>query len=333
MKKSFEIAVIGGGPAGITAAVQATRCGSNAALFEREKLGGLIRCANMIENFPGFYGMGGAEAAEKFAEHARLNGVRVINENVKTVQPAPTCAGFELETKSGKWQAKAVIVATGTHPRKIRIPGLKTKDIQYSIEHPEKFSGRYVAIVGGGDAALDQALRLSKFAELVMVITRSKIKALPLLLKRCAVAGVEFRDDEIISGERIKGAYVLHLKHGKYLADGVFAFAGREPNLELLDKWPVASLSECDNCPLKSGQLSVVSDQLSKTESAADCRQNIETKIPGLFLAGDMLAGRRRQLAIAVGTGMDAALRAIEFVNGKRRPAAPGANKNMKERL
>jgi 23S rRNA (adenine2503-C2)-methyltransferase len=340
MKNSFEIAVIGGGPAGITAAVQATRLGVDVALFEREKLGGLIRCANLIENFPGFYGMGGAEAAEKFAKHARLNGVRVVGENVKSARLAPTGGGFELETKSGKWHAKAVIVATGTHPRKIRILGLKPKDIRYGIERPEKFLGRYVAIIGGGDAALDQALRLSKFAELVMVITRSKIKALLLLVKMCAVAGIEFREDEVVSGERVKGAYILHLKHGKYLADDVFAFAGREPNTELLDKRSVFSfqLSEKRESEIANRNVRAIerseyrprgNQESERVEGGrAPCGSSIETKIPGLYLAGDLIAGRRRQLAIAVGTGMEAALAAVEFVSGKHGSAAPTDGKN-----
>jgi len=296
LKNSFEIAVIGGGPAGITAAAQATRIGADAALFEREKLGGLIRCANLIENFPGFYGKDGAEAAEKLAEHARLVGVKVVGEKVKNVRPAPA-GGFELETESGIWHAKAVIVATGTHPHKIRIPGLKPKDVRYGIECTEKFSGRYVAIIGGGDAALDQALRLSKFAELVIVIARSGIKGLPLLVKRCAAAGVEFREDEIVSGERIKGAYTLYMKHGKYLADALFAFIGREPNIDAL------SMEIRHTLPQGDGEIS------------------IRSGVPGLYFAGDIIAGNRRYLSVAVGTGMLAAIEAIGYVKGlERRP-------------
>lgn len=297
MKNLTEIAVIGGGPAGITAAVQATRCGADVAVFERERLGGLIRYANLIENYPGFYGKSGFAAAEEFASHAKHNGVRVVGEEVRIVRRSPEDHKFEIETPEGIWHTLAVIFAAGTKPCKISIPGLN--GILYSIESPEDFSGKSVAIIGGGDAALDQALRVSRFAGSITILTRGKIHALPLLVDRCVVAGIRFYENtEILSGRRVGGASVLRTSSGfppvEITADVIVAFPGREPNMDAL------------------------SPEMRKEILGAREFLSVRAAVPGLYFAGDIIAGRNRQLAIAVGTGMLAALEAVEYVKSKR---------------
>ncbi len=302
LKNSFEIAVIGGGPAGITAAAQATRIGADAALFEREKLGGLIRCANLIENFPGFYGKDGAEVARMLEAQAKSIGVHQIRAEVRRLSALPNGA-FLLETNGGEYTADAVIVATGTKPRKIAIPGLPEGAVRYGIDEPREFSGKEMIIIGGGDAAFDQALRISKFAYSVKVICRSKAKALPLLVDRCAAAGIKIHENaEITGGEIVDGRITLRTSAGEFHYDELLAFCGREPNDELLR----GVMSELADSTEKSG---------GSAGAASAC---IETEIPGLYFAGDIIAGRRRQLAIAVGTGMDAALEAVEYLSARK---------------
>ena len=297
MKNFFEIAVIGGGPAGITAAVQASRYGADVAIFERGRLGGLIRYANMIENFPGLYGKSGGAAAEEFASHAKLNGVRIVGEEVRMIRRSPADNKFEIETPEGTWRAMSVIFAAGTKPRKISAPGLDS-EILYSVESPEDFSGKSVAIVGGGDAAFDQALRVSKFAGSITILARGKIHALPLLVDRCAATGIRFYENaEIQSARRAGSAYVLRTSCGlppvEITADAIVAFPGREPNTDALSP-------EMRQEIFGSGEF-----------------LSVRAAIPGLYFAGDIIAGRHRQLAIAVGTGMLAALEAVVYVKRK----------------
>lgn len=292
MKKPIEIAVIGGGPAGITAAIQSTRAGARTVLFEKDRLGGLIRCANLVENYPGLYGKTGKEVADIFAEYAQSIGVNVINECVRRLGASASGQIFEIHTDRSIRFAKSVIVATGTKPKRIEIPGLDA-DVIYSIENPEEFSGKNVVIIGGGDAALDQALRLSKFARIAIVM-HSRAKALQLLVERCTSAGIKFYENtEVLSGEHAGAAYILHTTSGDLSADFIIAFVGREPNLDML------------------------SGELQKICAGATGTFHVKTQIPGLYLAGDLIAGNKRQLSIAVGTGMLAAMEAIEYLTHK----------------
>lgn len=289
---NFEIAVIGGGPSGIAAATQARRFGRNVALFEREKLGGLVRCANLIENFPGFYGRTGAEAVQLLCQQAKRIGINAIFDEVTGISK-PEKDAFAIKTANCEYSAGAVIVATGTVPRRILIPELPGERIRYWIEDPREFSEKDVLVVGGGEAALDQAIRLSRFAKSVKIVCRSGLKALPLLAERCAAAGIEIHENAEISGGKIlHGRVAVHTSAGEFQCDDIFSFCGRDPEDALLHGF----LSEN---PQMHGNL------------------NIETAIPGLFLAGDLIAGRRRHLAIAIGTGADAAIRAVEHVRGK----------------
>ncbi|MDD5502398.1 MAG: NAD(P)/FAD-dependent oxidoreductase [Candidatus Thermoplasmatota archaeon] len=308
---NFEIAVIGGGPSGISAAIQATRFGLNVALFEREKLGGLIRCANLIENFPGFYGKTGAEAAQLLSQQAKSIGVNSIFENVLKISKTQNGA-FVLETADGEYTSDAVIVATGTKQRKIAIPGLPEGAVRYWTEEPREFSGKDVLVLGGGEAALDQAIRISKFSKSIKIICRSKVKAIPILLDRCAAAGIKIHEDtETIGGEIADGRITIRTSAGGFQRSNVGALKSAHPTTS-----PRCADFSCDEIAVFCGrepENGILPQQIRSLENPS-----VETKIPGLYLAGDLIAGRRRQLAIAIGTGMDAALHAVEYVSAKK---------------
>ncbi|MHB1355217.1 MAG: NAD(P)/FAD-dependent oxidoreductase [Anaerolineae bacterium] len=294
--RNLEIAIIGGGPAGITAAVQAVRCGANVAVFERERLGGLIRYANLVENYPGLTGMNGSAAAEVFANHARHSSVRVVCQEVKQVGRFPEEQGFVVETNEATWHATAVIFAAGTRACTLAIPG--SDQILSSVESTLDFAGKSVAIIGGGDAALDQALRLSRYASSITILARGDFHALPLLVNKCLAAGVKLMAGTGVQSSCKAGSvYILQTcgtASSEITADRVIAFVGREPNLEAL------SPALRNRIPAARGSLVVT------------------TSVAGFYLAGDLIAGQNRQLAIATGTGMLAALEAVTYLTTKK---------------
>ena len=303
--KIYDMIIIGGGPAGYTAALYAARAGLETLIVERMSIGGQMALTDIIDNYPGFdegidgftLGMKMQSGAERFGaktEYAEVTEVALMEEPKRIV------------TTSGELFAKTVVIATGANPRELGIEGeesLVGRGLHYCAHCDGRFyKGKTVAVVGGGNSAAQDALYLSHLAKKVYLIHRrdslraTKIYHDPLL----KAENVEFIWDsavkEHIVDGRIKGAVVENLKSGErseLYFDGLFVSIGRKPATELF--------SEIDKD--ESGY--IVADESTKT--------NIE----GVFAVGDVRTKALRQVVTAVGDGAVAAHFAEEYISLK----------------
>lgn len=302
MDEVADVAIVGAGPAGIAAAIYLRRAGLSPLHFEKGRPGGLVRNANLVENYPGFpRGIRGEELADLFVE--QLGAVRgeVRQEEVKSVSAG---AGlFHVSTDAGEYGARAVVLATGTSPRRTRIPGVRAligKKAFYEIVSAplDGNEGKKVLIVGGGDAAFDYALALRGRGHAAVVVARSEPRCLPLLRSRAEQAAVDVRVG--YRPERLEEwgdgvALVCRTASGVRRLEGdlVLLACGREPNLSVLAA-PLLHRAKAAACPPA-------------------------TQVPGLYVAGDVVRGHNRQTGIAVGDGILAAMLAEEHLRKRRR--------------
>jgi thioredoxin reductase (NADPH) len=298
-KPSVDVAVVGAGPAGLAAAVQLERQGIRTLLFEKCDPGGQIITANRVENYLGLPGLEGKELARRFLEHARQAGVRIVREEVLEVTHGE---GFTLRTPERELHAKAVIVAAGAEPRRLEgLDGRLEPRVRYDTRDMEEFKGKNTVILGGGDAALDRALRLKGVCSVLRVLSRGSITAHPGLVAECRRAGVK-----MIQGvgrwtvRPGNGGFSIATGKGTFSAEMVLASIGKEQRTAVLPK---------------------------SIEELALAFPSGETGIPGLYIIGDLAAGRYRQLAVATGMGVAAAMHAAEFlkrVHGIKAEESPG---------
>jgi len=292
--------IIGAGPAGIAAAIYLQRAGVAPLLLERGEPGGLLRGANLVENYPGFpKGVSGVELVERFVNQLRALDVKVTRANVRRVKAVRN--GFQIKTDVGDFFCRSVIVATGTRPKKIDLRGsgrLNGKKIFHDITEipPELSSHKKVMIVGGGDAAFDYALNLRNRGNSVTVISRSEPHCLPLLRARAESSGVN-----VITGcvpelvqEKSYGV-LLRCRSGDsrtgLSGDLILSACGRVPDLRILSTALRRRIHLGKGIP--------------------------ETDVPGMYVVGDAARGRHRQTGIAVGDGIRAAMLADEFLRGQ----------------
>jgi thioredoxin reductase (NADPH) len=297
-----EVVVIGAGPAGIAAATYLGRAGLNPLIFECSKPGGLLRNANLVENYPGFSkGITGEELAARFAEHLERLRIEVRKERVSWL--GSSRGAFVIKTDAGRYASRAVIVAAGTLPKAPEIRGAQDLRGKYVfsdlVSVPRAGSrGRTAIVIGGGDAAFDYAISLDERGYDVIILTRSSPRCLPLLLERVVRSGMELRVGVTVeSVERSTDGIKVRCKNrGRPLtlsADLLLAAFGRSPNLEFIEPKLRARIGIPRNPP--------------------------ETAVPGLFVAGDVVRGPFRQTGIAVGDGILAAM--LAECRTKRRTA------------
>lgn len=183
----YDCLIIGGGPAGIAAAIQLKRAGLRIAIFEKNEIGGLLRNANKVENYLGFDGKSGEKIVEVFVAQLEKHEIEVISEEVLTVTH-----GFVVKTANAEYESKTVIVATGTKPRKLDIEGVyyEIADLP-PLTQPKKF-----LVIGGGDVAFDYALNLHARGHYVKIRTKVPLKCLSLLIERAVAAGIKYSENE-----------------------------------------------------------------------------------------------------------------------------------------
>lgn len=278
MRGSQEtVVVVGAGPAGVAAAVQCIRQGLDVLVVERERVGGLIYYARKVENFPGFVGLRGHEVCRRLEGMLRDAGVRVIRDEVSCVIPSE--GGFTVCLSSGEIGACAVILATGARPRSLGIPG--------EVHYPPwvDYSGKRVAVIGGGDVAFDYALRISELGGEVTLLHRSDPRAIPPLRREAREAGIR-----MVRGEVERWA----TRH-----EGLLLYAG---GVEIPCDLPVVAIGREPHLPEIRGTLGVISSENGKTQ------------IPGLYVVGEASDLRYRQMGIAVGMGLAAAMDCARWV-------------------
>jgi thioredoxin reductase (NADPH) len=300
-----DLLIIGGGPAGLTAALYGARGGLDTVVLEMGAPGGQAGQTDRIENYPGFpEGVSGIELAMKFAEQAGRFGARVEMTTVQGVE-----LGGEVKkvfTGSAEFTARAVIIASGAHPRPLGVPGeeqLRGRGVSYCATCDGAFfRNKKVAVVGGGDAAVEEALFLTRFASQVTIIhRRDALRATQVIQERARDnPRVSFHWSTVVTA--IKGqdkVGSLELKDVRSGAtreedfDGVFIFIGLEPNTAFL-----------------GGALALNDGGYIVT------RENLATSVPGVFAAGDVRAKDFRQVSTAVGDGAEAAMAAERYLAG-----------------
>ncbi len=301
----YEIAIIGGGGSGLTAAIYAARARRRTAVFERGVTGGQIATTDAVENYPGFAsGVNGFDLARQMEEQARSFGAEIIAEAVTALAPA-SAGGFTLSAGEQEYHASAVIVAAGADYNKLGVAGeseLTGHGVSYCATCDGAFfAGEDVVVVGGGDAALDEAEFVTRYAASVTIVhRRASLRASALLQERARTnPKIKFLLDtavERIDGpDHVTGVLLRDLKTGEereLATAAVFIFIGQTPNNGLL-----SGLVETDR-----GGHALVDLQM-------------RTSVPGLFVAGDLRTQAARQLVSACGDGATAAIAADHWLS------------------
>lgn len=299
MSQHYDIIIAGGGPAGLTAAIYARRAGRSVLLLEKESFGGQIATAPKVENFPGFSAISGAELADRMYTQAETLGASIELEEVLSIQPGPV---ITVTTDYGVHTCTALILATGMKRRTLGLPGEeRLSGVSYcAVCDGAFYAGRDVAVVGGGSAALQDALFLADTCRTVTVIhRRTQFRGDPVLADALrARDNVELVMDTVVTGllessGALAGVRLQNTATGEtreLAVDGLFEAAGQLPQCK-----PAESLLSLD----ENGFLPV----------GEDCR----TPVPGVFAAGDCRAKDVRQLTTACADGAVAALAACRY--------------------
>ncbi len=304
MNKENEVIIIGGGPAGLTAGLYTSRARFNSLLIERMGFGGQIINAGWVDNYPGFSeGIGGFELGQMMHQQATKYGLKTLLAEV---------TGIELQggqkvvkTTEGDFAAGVVIIAGGSERYKLGVPGEEKftgKGVSYCATCDAAFfKEKPVAVVGGGNAAVTEALYLTRFASRITVIhRRDQLRAGRILQEKAlSEPKIEFLWDtvveEIEGGDVVQSLRLRQVKTGEkstLSVSGVFVSVGLRPNTDYLK----------DTLPLDTAGYVITNDKM-------------ETEVPGVFAAGDIRCNSARQAITAAGDGATAAIHAEKFLS------------------
>ncbi len=303
--KNYDIVIIGGGPAGLSAGIYTSRARLSSLLVEKAALGGQIINARSVENYPGFAeGIGGIDLTQSMHRQAGKFGLETLTAEV---------TGIEIngerklvKTSKGDFSAKAVIITGGSERQKLGIPGeaeFTGRGVSYCATCDGAFfRDKPVAVVGGGNAAITEALELTKFASKITVIhRRDELRATRILQEKAfAEPGIEILwdtvVDEILGENSVNQIKVRNVKTGQesFLdVSGVFMAVGFKPNTDYL-----------------RGILAL--DAIGAIVATG----RMETSVPGIFAAGDIRSNSIRQVIAAAGDGAIAAVNAEKYITG-----------------
>ncbi|WP_119280679.1 thioredoxin-disulfide reductase, partial [Calidithermus roseus] len=292
-----------GGPAGLTAGIYTGRGGLRSVILEKGLPGGQIAQTEEVENYPGFpEGIRGPELAERMLKQTQRFGVEVQMEEVLGLERA--AVGFVVKGYTQNYPTRTVILATGANPRRLGVPG-EEKFYGRGVSTCATcdgffYRGKEVVVVGGGDAAVEEGLFLTKFASKVTLIhRRDELRANKTAQERAfAHPKMHFLwshvVEEVLGEETVGGVRLKNLKSGEvydYKTDGVFVFIGHEPNTGFLKG--VVALGR---------------------EGYVEVREEVYTSVPGIFAAGDVADPVYRQLTTSVGAGTRAAMAAEKYL-------------------
>jgi thioredoxin reductase (NADPH) len=299
----YDVVIVGGGPAGLAAALYTARMDLKTVVLDRGPLGGQLLNTELIEDYPGFESILGSELATKMGEHARKFGVEVRDfEPVKEVDVDGDTKVIRLESGE-ELRAPALIMAAGGLPRYLEVPGEKEfwgRGVSYcAVCDGAFFKGQELAVIGGGDAAVEEGEFLTRYASKVYIIhRRSQLRAQPILIDRAkANPKIEFIFDaqvKEITGDSSKVHVVRYEQHGRVVdlpVGGVFVFIGFVPN---------------------SGLFKVHVNHDDAGYIVTD--RNMQTSVDGVWAVGDVRSQLTKQIATAVGDGTTAAVAASMYV-------------------
>jgi thioredoxin reductase (NADPH) len=306
--KELDLMIIGGGPAGLTAAIYAARAKLNMLLLENELLGGQVRQSYTIENYPGFKTIEGAALADLMQEQAKHLGA-AIGEFEAIVSVQLTDHEKTVETKNVIYKPKTVIISTGATPKKLPIPNeskFSSKGIHYcAVCDAAFYEGSVIGVVGGGNSALEEALYLAKFASKVIMIRRydyfkGEKATLEEVLHHPKIEVmynwdlVDVEGETFVNKARIKNTQTGEEK--EFALDAVFGYIGTVPKTELFKK-----------------------DLILSDQGYIPTNENMETNIKGVYAAGDVREKAFRQITTAVADGTIAALSAEKYIVAQKR--------------
>ncbi len=317
--KEYELIIVGAGVAGLTSSIFALERGLKTLVISKD-IGGQILLTDKITNYPGFKEISGAELVNRLFEQAKEKGIELVLEEVKGFEEND--GKYIVKTDKDEYLAKAIIIASGKVPRKLDIPGEEKffgKHLFYSFLSPEKVKGKVVSVVGGGNTALENALRLSKYVEKVYLIHR-----------RNWFRGFESLVEKVKQKENIEILYNSVLKEikGNNRIEKLILGRTREENgnvVETGEKFEISSdyvvicigfvpSSKIYKDFVKTNRFGmIVTDKLCQTFDP----KTGEIK-KGVFAAGDVTDTPFKQLTVAAGEGTKAALQAYLYIRGKK---------------
>jgi thioredoxin-disulfide reductase len=305
--ESYDLIIIGGGPAGITAGIYGARQKLNTLLITKSFGGQIARKAVMIENYPGFEEISGMELIQKFEKHLRKQKIDIERDEVSKVKKIKE--HFIVITKSkNRFESKAVIIASGADPRPLEVPGEKDfigRGLSYCVTcDGPLFEGKTVAVIGGGNSAFEAAIFLSKIAKKIYILEygevvkadaenqdrvkkTGKVKVITnAALKK--IQGKQFVNSIIYQDRKTKKEITLPL-------EGVFVEIGSQPSTSFAKG--LVDFNERDEIVVEF--------------------ETCQTKTPGLFAAGDCNVGKVKQIITAAGEGAKAAFSAYDYLQNK----------------
>ena len=305
MPKHYDIIIAGGGPAGLTAAIYARRAEKSVLILEKNGFGGQIAQSPRVENFPGFLSISGAELSDRFFNQALELGAEADLSEVTGLSPVD--GGFIVHTSDGDYSAGAVILATGARHRRLGLPREEEfagSGVCYcAVCDGAFYPGRPVAVVGGGDTAVRDALLLSNSCSEVYIIhRRGEFRAEAANVEALKSRGnvrlvLNSRAVGLLGGAELEGVVVEDAASGErreLRVDGLFVAVGHES-----DNAPFAAMAETD-----AGGWFVTGEEGA-------------TRTPGLFAAGDCRSKAVKQAVTAVGDGAAAAVAACAYLDGR----------------
>lgn len=305
--EQIDIAIIGGGPGGLAAALYAARGRANTVVFERGIPGGQIVTTDWVENYPGFpKGLSGMELGDLMTKQAEEHGAVIRTFSPVSLLEQVADGGFVLESEGERFWAKAVILATGAVPRKLGVPGeaeFTGRGVSWCATcDGALYRDKVVCVIGGGDAAVEEALFLTKFASRVHLIhRREELRATKCIQEKClANDKIEMHWNRTVSevlgqDNKVTGvtlASTVGEPDETLPLDGVFIFVGVHPVNEL-----ATGLCDLSN----SGYITIDHDG--------------RTSVPGLFAAGDVTEGELKQVITAASKGASAAFEALRYID------------------
>ncbi len=299
--EEYDMVIVGGGPAGLTAGLYASRAKLKAVLLEKKWPGGQLLNTEKVEDYPGFESISGAELAQRMEQQVRKLGLQIEMDEVSCVKPKGERK--LVQTESGKeYLAKAIIVTAGGEPRKLGIPGEEEfagRGVSYcAICDGAFFQDQEIAVVGGGDAAVEEAVFLTRFATKVHLIhRRAEFRASPSLVERA-------RGNPKI--EMIRNTMVTAINGSEQVESVTLQRDGKEQTLEVTGVFIFVGF--VPNTQLFCGHVEHDKYGYVLTNS------NMETSVLGIYAAGDLRSQLTRQITTAVGDGTTAAIAAQHFI-------------------
>jgi thioredoxin reductase (NADPH) len=302
LAKEYDIVIIGAGPAGLAAGLYAARARRSTVIIEKNVTGGQIALTSEIENYPGIDMINGFDLGQAMQQQAEKYGAEMAYVGVTGIEPQE--GGHLVRTDDGDYLAKALIITSGADYNRLGVPG-EDRLIGHGVSYcgtcdAAFFKDQEVAVVGGGDAAMDEGLFVSRYASMVHVIHRRDALRASAVLQERAYANDKMNFvwdtvvDSIDGDDDVKSLHLRNLKSGEerdFPVDGVFIFIGQTPNSGFLD-----GVVDMD-----AGGHVIVNEWM-------------ETNVPGIFAAGDIRNNSARQVVASAGDGATAAIRADHYI-------------------